>query len=618
MTCSKPFVAARVFEKHFSALKVLSGIHRQNGSSIQNLPNQFRIYSTHSDSPKLKWSYAHGASEIPLMNVTTGRMLRDAVEDTPDREFFVFPKHNIRKTFSQFWKDAERLASGLLALGVKRGDRVGMWGPNTYEWVVTQFATALAGMIFVTINPAYRVNEFEYVMRKVGITAIVSASSFKTQDYYDMIVDACPEVPSSKLGSLHSERLPDLKHVIMFGDKHSGTWSFDEISKAGDSKTDSQLKQLLEDVQPDDAANIQFTSGTTGSPKGATLSHFNIVNNAYFIGRRMGAHLERTIIVCPPPLYHCYGCVGGSLASAVHRSTIIFPSPGFEPLACLQAVHNEKATSLFGTPTMYIDMLNHPDFNNYQYTSLSRGTMAGAPCPIEVCKKLVDKMHMKYFIIFYGSTETSPVSHSSLTSDSLEDRVSYVGTVLEHVEGKVVDHEGRVVRVGQQGELYTRGYMVMLGYWNDVEKTKEVIGPDRWYKSGDLATMNEEGRTKIVGRTKDMIVRGGENVYPTEVEQFLFTHPKIEDVQVFGVPDERMGEEVCAWIRLHHSDTATEQEIKDFCKGKLAHFKIPRYILFKKESQFPLTISGKAQKFKMRDISKKELGLDHVRPHFQQ
>ncbi|XP_013413811.1 acyl-CoA synthetase family member 2, mitochondrial isoform X1 [Lingula anatina] len=570
--------------------------------------------SVHEKTGKLDWSYVHGPAERPLIGKTIGRLLDETSDRCGDRTAYVFCRDGIRKNFTEFRNEVDRLAAGFLALGLKPGDRVGMWGPNTEEWVLTQYATARVGIILVNINPAYQAKELEFALRKVGCKAIVAASEFKTQDYYQMLFHINHELAFCKPGQLKNPHLPELSIVIMLGKKKfPGTFAFDDVLSMGGSDEEKELQRLQNKLQFDQPINIQFTSGTTGQPKGATLTHHNIVNNAYFVGLRMDYHRRDTRICISPPLYHCFGMVLGSLMSLVHGATLIFPSPSFEPEAALKAVHDEKCTALYGTPTMFIDMLNHQNFSSYHLGSLYTGIMAGSPCPSVIMKQVVINMHMKHLTVCYGTTENSPVTLQSFMESPFEKRVSSVGKASAHVELKVVNSEGDIVPVNTVGELCTRGYATMLGYWGDEDRTREVVKPDGWYHTGDLAFLDEEGYGHITGRLKDMVIRGGENIYPLEVEEFLYTYPKIEDVQVIGVPDERLGEELCAWVRLHKGETATQEEIKEFCKGKISHFKIPKYIMF--VDSFPLTVTGKVQKFKMREQSTKELHLDHVIPH---
>ncbi|XP_052794275.1 medium-chain acyl-CoA ligase ACSF2, mitochondrial-like [Mya arenaria] len=558
-----------------------------------------------------QFSYTQGAGTVPLRGVTVGRLLQEQTEKTPDREAVVFPAVGVRKTFAQLLEESDRLAAGLLSLGLKKGDRLGIWGPNTPEWVLAQYATARAGIILVNINPLYRSFELEHVLQMVECKAIISDVRFKDQDYYDILFQLIPEMASQKPGNLRSHILPSLKHVIMMGDDdHPGTWKFSDVMSAGSDEQRRSIVDLQDRLQFDEAINIQFTSGTTGFPKGATLSHHNIVNNAYFTGQILDYHNRETRICIPVPLYHCFGMVIGSLMMPNHGATCVFPSPGFDPSTALKAVQDERCTSLYGVPTMFIDMLNHPEFHSFDLSTLYTGVMAGSPCPIETMRQVIAKMHMDQVTVCYGTTENSPVTFQSHRDDVIEKRVSTVGHAHPHVEAKIIDDNGEIVPTGTPGELCTRGYIVMLGYWGDEDRTKEAILPDRWYLTGDQAVMDEDGFVRITGRIKDMIIRGGENVYPLEIEQILYTHPKIQDVQVVGVPDKRLGEQICACVILKDKQTATEEEIKEFCKEKVAKFKVPKYVQFVKE--FPLTVTGKVQKFKIREEATRSLGLLHV------
>ncbi|KAJ8027739.1 Acyl-CoA synthetase family member 2, mitochondrial [Holothuria leucospilota] len=560
-------------------------------------------------NPQLKESYYHATSEVPFLGKTIGRVLDETVEKHPERTAYVFPKDDKRRTFREMQDEINRLAAGLLSIGVTRGDRVGMWGPNTLEWIVTQYATAKIGAILVNINPAYRTSELEYALKKVGVKALVSAQSFKTQDYYSMIEEICPELDYATPGHLKSEKLPELDSVIMLGSgQFKGALMFDDVMDLAKDVHHKKVEELSKVLQFDDPINIQFTSGTTGFPKGATLSHQNILNNSYFIGRGLRYHEKHHIINCPVPLYHCFGMVLGSMCVFTHGATCVFPSHSFEPEPTLKAVEKEKCTSQYGTPTMFIDMLNHPNFKNYDVSSLSTGVMAGSPCPVEIMKKCISEMNMHDVMIAYGLTETSPVTNFTCFGDPVELTTSTVGKAVDHTELKVIDTTtGGILPINEPGELCIRGYCVMRGYWNDEQKTKEAVDENKWFHSGDLATMDENGYCRIVGRIKDLIIRGGENIYPTEIEQFLYKHPKIEDVQVIGLPDERMGEEVCACIKLKTGETATAEEIKEFSKGEIAHFKIPRYIEF--VGEYPMTVTLKIQKYIMRQEMAKKLNL---------
>lgn len=552
-------------------------------------------------------SYVCGISDTPLLGDTIGRSLDHAVRRWGKREALVSPSHGVRWTWAEFAERVDALAAGFLALGLERGERIGIWSLNRPEWTLTQFAAAKAGLILVTINPAYRLSELEFALKKVGCAAIVSATSFKTSQYMEMLNTLLPELASAKSGRLQAARLPALRMVIQIGGPAaSGTIPFEEVTDMGRAEHREQLAALGGALQFDDPVNIQFTSGTTGSPKGVTLTHHNILNNGYFTGRAMRL-TEQDRICIPVPLYHCFGMVMGNLASVTLGTTMVYPGEGFDPLATLRAVEQEKCTALYGVPTMFIAELDHPEFATFILKSLRTGIMAGAPCPIEVMKRVNAEMNMREVTIAYGMTETSPVSFQSATDDPLERRVSTVGRIHPHVEVKVVDLEGRIVKRGERGELCTRGYSVMLGYWEEKEKTGDVLDANGWMHTGDLATIDDEGYCNIVGRIKDLVIRGGENLYPREIEEFLYRHPKIQDVQIFGVADTRYGEELCAWIRVRSGETLTADEVRAFCDGQIAHNKIPRYIEFVDE--FPMTVTGKIQKFVMREAVEQRLGL---------
>ncbi|MEP6840722.1 MAG: AMP-binding protein [Bradyrhizobium sp.] len=552
-------------------------------------------------------SYVCGVADAPLLGDTIGRALDQAAIKWRDREALVSPSHGVRWTWKEFAERVDALAAGFLALGLEPGARIGVWSLNRPEWTLTQFAAAKAGLILVTINPAYRLSELEFALAKVGCAAIVTATAFKTSDYVAMLNTLLPELATSTPGELQAARLPHLRAVIQIGGpKCPGTIAFEDVTRMGGARHREQLALLAKTLQFDDAVNIQFTSGTTGSPKGVTLTHHNILNNGYFVGRAMRL-TEQDRICIPVPLYHCFGMVMGNLASVTLGSTMVYPGEGFDPLATLQTIEQEKCTAVYGVPTMFIAELDHPDFARFNLKSLRTGIMAGAPCPVEVMKRVNTEMNMGEVTIAYGMTETSPVSFQSATDDPLERRVSTVGRILPHVEVKVVDLEGRVVPRGERGELCTRGYSVMLGYWDEIEKTADVLDSAGWMHTGDLAVIDAEGYCNIVGRIKDLVIRGGENLYPREIEEFLYRHPKIQDVQIFGVADDRYGEELCAWIRIRAGETLTSDEVRAFCHGQIAHNKIPRYVEF--VGEFPMTVTGKIQKFVMRDDVEARLGL---------
>lgn len=552
-------------------------------------------------------AHVSGERTPPLLDKTIPELFSDTVSKYATQDAAVFVGQDKRFTWSELSDTVDTLAAGFLALGLEKGDRVGIWSPNRWEWLVTQFATARIGLILVNINPAYRLTELEYALNKVGCKALVTAASFKTSDYLGMIETLAPELAKATPGKLKAQKLLTLKIVIRMGDDNSpGMFNFaDVLSMAGRDEHDS-LDRISEGLKPGEAINIQFTSGTTGAPKGATLTHTNIVNNGNFVTAAIKLTVDDRLCI-PVPLYHCFGMSMGTMGCVSKGATMVFPGEGFDAGATLKAVAQEGCTGLYGVPTMFVAMLDHADFSTFDLSSLRTGIMAGSPCPIEVMKKVVSLMHMEEVTIAYGMTETSPVSFQSSVDDPLEKRVSTVGRIHPHVDVKAIDTEGVTVAVGAPGELCTRGYSVMKGYWDDAEKTREAIDADGWMHTGDLATIDAEGYCNIVGRVKDMVIRGGENVYPREVEEFLYRHPKVKEVQVFGIPDAKYGEELCAWIVLKPNQIATEQEIKNFCAGQIAHYKIPRYIRFRTE--LPMTVTGKPQKFLMREAMVEELGL---------
>ena len=552
-------------------------------------------------------SYVHGASNVALIGETIGRHFDRTVARWGDRPALIVRQQGVRWSYRELGKKVDAFAAGLVALGLQPGERIGIWSPNNAEWVVTQFATAKAGLILVNINPAYRLAELEYALNKVGCRALITATAFKTSDYVGMINTLAPELRDARPGHLNAANLASLKMVIQIGDTPApGTIPFESVYAMGADSHRAHLDELAGRLQFDEAINIQFTSGTTGAPKGATLTHHGILNNGYFIGEAMKLTSADSLCI-PVPLYHCFGMVLGNLACITHGSAMVYPGEGFDPLTTLQTVAEERCTGLHGVPTMFIAQLEHADFSKFDLSSLRTGIMAGAPCPIEVMRRCIRDMHLSEITIAYGMTETSPVSTQTTTGDPVERRVSTVGRVHPHIEVKIVNTEGHLVPRSVSGEFCTRGYSVMLGYWDDAERTAQAIDAAGWMHTGDLAVMDAEGYCNIVGRIKDMVIRGGENVYPREVEEFLYRHPKIQDVQVFGVPDERYGEELCAWIKLRVGEALTAEEVREFCRDQIAHYKVPRHIRFVEE--FPMTVTGKMQKFIMRERMTAELGV---------
>jgi fatty-acyl-CoA synthase len=551
----------------------------------------------------MKYSYAHGASVTPLLSETIGARLDAVADATPDATALVVPRQDVRWSYERLRRETDAFAAGLVALGLQPGDRIGIWSQNNAEWVVTQFATAKAGLILVNINPAYRAHELEYALNKVGCAALVLAAAFKTSDYIGILQALAPELASCAAGDLRAAKLPELRIVIRMGEEATpGMFNFGRIAGLAGAADAARLAEVKATLQFDDPINIQFTSGTTGQPKGATLTHHNILNNGFFVGE--GIRLQASDKLCiPVPFYHCFGMVMGNLGVVTHGATMVIPSEGFDPLAVLETVQAEKCTALYGVPTMFIAILNHPDFAKYDLSSLRTGIMAGSTCPVELMRKVMDRMNMSEITIAYGMTETSPVSFQSAVDDTVERRVATVGRVSPHLEVKVIDAEGRIVPAGVTGELATRGYSVMRGYWGDEAKTREAIDAARWMHTGDLAVMDADGYCNIVGRIKDLVIRGGENIYPREVEEYFYKHPKIRDVAVFGIPDEKFGEQLCAWIIVHDGAVMTEADVIDFCKGQIAHYKIPAIVKFVDE--FPMTITNKVQKFIMREIMMK-------------
>ena len=540
-------------------------------------------------------SYAHGIASRPLLGQTVGQALDSAARRFGASDAVISRHQNLRYSYAELLQHANRAAKALISLGVQRGDRVGIWSPNNAEWAIVQYAAAKAGAILVNVNPAYRVRELQYALRHSGVSVLVSARGFRSADYVQMLDELAPALPA-------------LRHVVYLGDADSSTgviWA--DFLKLGDGVSDGELAQREALLQFDDAVNIQYTSGTTGAPKGATLSHHNILNNGYFVGEALH-YTEEDRICLPVPFYHCFGCVLGNMAAVTHGCAIVLPGESFDPEATLRAISTEQCTSIYGVPTMFIAQLNHAAFETFRLESLRTGIMAGAPCPVDVMRRVIDRMHARDVTIGYGMTETSPVSFQSAMDDPIDVRVSTVGRVHPHVECKIIDSQtGAIVPRGARGELCTRGYVVMLGYWDDAAATARAIDAARWMHTGDLATMNEDGYVSIAGRIDDMIIRGGENIYPREIEEFLHTHPKITQAYVIGVPDHQYGEQVCAWIAVRDGETVTADEVLTFCKGQISTYKIPRYVRL--TSDFPMTVTGKIQKFRMREISVEEFEL---------
>ena len=556
---------------------------------------------------RLQMSYFKGVEQPPLLESTIGDYLDDIAARFPHREALVVRHQGIRWNWGEYLCEIEKLARGLLALGIRPGDRVGIWAPNCYEWCLTQFATAKIGAILVCINPAYRVFELEYALNTSGCRAIIAAEQFKSSRYLEMLVSLAPELARSEPGRLRAQRLPQLEIVVRMGEEATaGMLNFADVCHLGGDAERGLLHEVQSALLTQDVINIQFTSGTTGNPKGAALTHHNILNNANQVAAGMRLSEEDRLCI-PVPMYHCFGMVLGKLACVTRGAAAVFPADAFEPGAVLETVQAERCTALHGVPTMFIAELEHPDFERFDLDSLRTGIMAGAPCPVEVMKKVISRMHMAEVLIAYGQTECSPVNHMTLADDPLEKRVETVGRAGPHLEIKIVDESGRTVPVGEKGDICARGYAVMKGYWEDPERTAETVDSEGWLHSGDLGVMDDEGYVAVVGRLKDMIIRGGENIYPREIEEFLFTHPEIQDAKVIGVPDKKYGEAVCAWIQLKEGASLSAEEIRAFCKEHIAYFKVPRYIRLVRE--FPMTVTGKVQKFKMREAMVEELGL---------
>ncbi len=553
-------------------------------------------------------SHVQGDRSEPLLEVTIPELLASTARRVPDHEAAIFPAQGIRWSYADFAREVDMLALGFLQQGISKGDRVGIWAPNRYEWLLTQFATARIGAILVCINPAYRISEMEYALNKVKCCTLIQSARFKSSDYIGMMHDLAPELATSRPGRLNADRLPHLRRVIVLGDAtHPGTLAFDGLRIPVSPEGKEALDRETDALSPSDPINIQFTSGTTGSPKGACLTHHNIINNANFVTQAMN-FTDRDRLCIPVPFYHCFGMVMGTLGCVTKGATMVVPGEGFDPRDTLRAVSEEACTALFGVPTMFVNMLDCSAFESSDLSHLRTGIMAGAPCPIEVMRQVQARMNMREITIAYGMTETSPVSFQSNVDDPLEQRVTSVGRIHPHVEVTIVDTDGNTVPVGMQGELLTRGYSVMRGYWDEPDQTSASIDSEGWMHTGDLATLDPEGYCKITGRVKDMILRGGENIYPREIEEFLYTHPDVSQVQVFGIPDDRLGEVVCAWIVPRENCNLTPGDIQSFCKTKIAHFKVPAHVCFKAE--LPMTVTGKPQKFVMRDQMLKDLAVD--------
>lgn len=555
-------------------------------------------------------SYLSGASHLPLLGETISAALDRAAKTWPERLAVVSCEQNIRLTYAQLNDQACVIARGLLRIGLEPGDRIGIWSPNNVEWLLTQFAAAKAGLILVSLNPAYRSAEMGYALRKVGCRAIVCATSFKTSRYLEILADIAPELPTCPLGALSSVTLPDLNVVIQIGGPPV-PWAipFSDLS-AGYPDPHENAAEIETGWDFEDPTNIQFTSGTTGTSKAATLTHHNILNNGFFVGEAIGLGIEDKVCI-PVPFYHCFGMVMGNLACITHGAAIVIPAAAFDPVKALDAVQREACTAIYGVPTMFIAMLEHPDRRQFRLSSLRTGIMAGAPCPLDIMRRIESEFGISEMTIAYGMTETSPVSFQTHRDDTVEQRVSTVGRIHPHVEVKIVDERGRIVPRGMPGELCTRGYSVMRGYWGDEARTAEAIDRAGWMHTGDLATIDDDGYCNIVGRLKDMVIRGGENISPREIEEFLYSHPMIQDVQIFGVSDAKFGEELCAWVRLRPGSNASEDDIRNFCRGRVAHYKVPRYVRF--VDAFPMTVTGKIQKFVMREIMSRELALAGVK-----
>jgi fatty-acyl-CoA synthase len=556
-------------------------------------------------------SYVHGTATVPLLGQTIGASLDRVAAQFGNRDALISCHQNARYTYAQLLDEVNGAARGFLALGVKRGDRVGIWSANVAEWLITQYAVAKVGAILVNLNPAYLLRELEYALKQSGVSVLVTARNFRKTDYIAILITLAPELLASSGEPLAIAKLECLRRVIYLGDGQSpGGLTWQEFMYLGRQISLTALQAVQDGLQFDDPANIQYTSGTTGSPKGATLSHHNVLNNGFFVGEVLRYTAEDRIC-SPVPFYHCFGCVMANLAALTHGAAVVIPAESFDAAATLRAIETQRCTSIYGVPTMFIGMLGHPSIDSVRLDSLRTGIMAGSPCPIEVMRQVIERMHAREVTICYGMTETSPVSFQSAVDDPIEIRVSTVGRIHPHLECKIVNPAtGEVVPRGTPGELCTRGYSVMLGYWDNPKATAEAIDSARWMHSGDLAVMRDDGCVNISGRIKDMIIRGGENIYPREIEELLYSHPKVSEAHIIGLPDLKYGEEVCAWVRVKEGQSATEDEIREFCRRQIATYKIPRYVRF--ATEFPTTVTGKIQKFRMREISVAELGLTYA------
>ena len=556
------------------------------------------------DTP-LQKSYFFNAGEQPLLSIDIGTHFDKTVSKFPDKLALVSKHQGIRYSYSEYQSVINDFAAGLLSIGIKKRDRVGIWGPNSVEWCITQFATAKIGAILVCLNPAYRLSEISYALNKSECKAIVTSKIFKSSHYISMLSELAPELQTCRKGELKSEKLPWLRHVIRMGNERTpGMYNFDEVKELSSQKLIDEVANIQSSLKPDDAINIQFTSGTTGSPKGATLTHSNILNNGSIVGEGMKLSPDDRLCV-PVPLYHCFGMVMGNLACMSHASTVVLPNESFDPEDTMRTVQEDKCTALHGVPTMFIAMLEHPNFGNYDLSSLRTGIMAGSSCPVEVMKRVITDIGMTDVLIAYGQTECSPVNHMTTFDDPIDKRVETVGKAGPHIEIKIVDAEGNVAHIGEKGEICCRGYGVMQGYWNDADRTNETIDEEDWLHSGDIGVMDEMGYVAVTGRIKDMIIRGGENIYPREIEEYLYGHPAIQEAQVFGILDSKFGEQVAVWVQLNDGVTLTEEELISYCTNQISHFKIPHYIKF--VSEFPMTVTGKMQKFVMQKTYTDEL-----------